>query len=64
MTKVLINARNAEHVIDNIREADPVMAYHDNNNDNSDNDDDEVNDAITTTTTATTTATEISGMCI
>ena len=61
MTKVLIDASNAEHVIDNIREADPVMAYHDNNNDNSDNYDegaDEVDETIITrTTTATTTAT-------
>ena len=58
MTKILINATNASHVIDNIRE--PVMASieNNNNNDNSDNSDDEVNDAITTTTTATTTATE------
>ena len=58
MTKILINATNASHVIDNIRE--PVMASieNSNNNDNSDNSDDEVNDAITTTTTATTTATE------
>ena len=60
MTKVLINATNADHVMDSIREADPVMAsiHNNNNNDNSDNDDDEVDDAITTTTTATTTATE------
>ena len=58
MTKILINATNASHVIDNILE--PVMASIENcnNNDNSDNSDDEVNDAITTTTTATTTATE------